>query len=139
MKFIMLFSALWWGNVSPSVVVVGDSIAVGVGQAMDVPTFARVGATSCEIYQQLPNHIDNKTVILSAGSNDPPGPCLVPLRQAITGNVIWILPIDEKTRNHVLTIAKERGDGFIDFLPAADNVHPKSYVHLAERLKERLP
>lgn len=125
-----------------STFVVGDSIALGLAEAMH-PTVnysAKVGIPSAEVLQRTPVSSFYDVMIVSAGSNDPMNPRLVYNLRAIrhkvqARQVIWILPVSAMARSAVANVAAENGDPTVSFKPGPDNVHPKSYGSLAASIK----
>lgn len=120
--------------------IIGDSIAVGTGAAVGkVPNSivdAKVGINAKAILDRV--H-DAARVVISAGSNDPHNPRLVDylleIRAAITGRVLWIVPVDKVAALTVRAVASSYGDETEAFTPGPDNVHPRSYAPLADRVK----
>jgi hypothetical protein len=110
-------------------VVIGDSIAQGIGQVSECATHAKVGATSSYItrFTQQGN-----TTIISAGSNDPYSAKLLEnlhkIRKRISGRVVWILPYNRHAASQVRKAAR-KGDVLVDLkrCPTRDRVHPTSY------------
>lgn len=113
----------------------GDSIAVGIGQMRpDCIVEAKVGITSERYVNGLYRHftlVNAKKTIISLGSNDGNmdayGPMLA-LREAIEGDVVWILSSNnERSRFAALSIAVKFNDSTIDiksFPISKDKVHP---------------
>ncbi len=123
------------GSANASTLAWGDSLAVGTGAAMHVQTIARVGASSCAILRSAPaGHFDR--VVISAGTNDPPGRCVAAARKAIRADrVVWILPVNG-ARAHVLDIARAHGDRVVSYAPSRRNwPHPASYGPLARAVE----
>jgi hypothetical protein len=128
--------------------ILGDSIAVGIGQMRpDCVVEAKVGINSEDYANGLFRHfeiVDSKKTIISLGSNDAYvesyGPMLA-LRELIKGDVIWILNSNnEESRFGALTIAKQYGDEVLDtksYPMSPDGVHPtgKGYKMIAEETK----
>ncbi len=122
-------------------VAVGDSIAVGVGQAAHCSINAKVGASS----SYIANHVvaSNKSVaIVSAGSNDPTNPHLrsnlIKIRSKLNSDrVVWILPYDRRAAKIVRSVAITFGDGYIDLsgFDTRDRVHPSSYSAVAKNIQ----
>jgi hypothetical protein len=111
-------------------VIIGDSIAQGIGQlAQTCATHAKVGASSSYItrFRQ-----QGDTTIISAGSNDPYSAKLLEnlrkIRKRIFGHVVWILPYNRHAASQVRKAAKP-GDVLVDLkrCPTRDRVHPTSY------------
>jgi hypothetical protein len=122
-------------------IAVGDSIAVGTGQAMHCTVRAHVGWSSSKIVT-LSNGVKAELCIISAGSNDPKNPKLIVNLKKIRNNldcnkVVWIKPINPTAANAVLA-AKKGNDSVVSFTPSKDKVHPKSYSTLANSIKKVL-
>ena len=122
-------------------VAVGDSIAVGTGQAMHCVVRAHVGWSSNKIIT-LSNGVKAELCIISAGSNDPKNPKLIVNLKRIRNNVdcdkvVWIKPVNSTAAKAVFT-AKNPSDSVISFTPSKDNVHPKNYRTLANAIKKLL-
>lgn len=123
-------------------VVVGDSIAVGIGSVLtECRTIAKVGINSKDFvthHKHLPK--SNETII-SLGSNDGQAnysSYLISLRKNIKGKVIWILPNNNvKTRAAIVAIANQYSDRivYLSKYKSADGVHPKSYNQIAKDIK----
>jgi uncharacterized protein with von Willebrand factor type A (vWA) domain len=121
-------------------IAIGDSIAVGVGQAAHCKINAKVGASSSYVADHTIS--SNKSVaVISAGSNDPHNPRLRTnldrIRSKITAKrVIWILPYNRKAAAVVQAAAVQYGDGYIDLaaFKTRDGVHPSSYGSVARKL-----
>ena len=94
----------------------GDSLAVGFGQASHLPTNAKVGIGSCAILRRTPSaHYD--FVLLSAGTNDPPGRCIEAIRARLNASrVVWVVPVNG-ARSHVLAVAGRYGDTPLFYTP----------------------
>lgn len=119
-------------------IAVGDSIAVGTGQAMHCTVRAHVGWPSGKIIT-LSNGVKAELCIISAGSNDPKNPKLVVNLKKIRNNVnckkvVWIKPVNSTAANAVYS-AKNATDSIVSFTPSKDNVHPKSYKALVNSIK----
>jgi len=131
--------------------ILGDSLAVGVGQVRtECVTRAKSGITS---YDYVNRHIlhtqgntQAKTVIVSLGSNDTSKintfEELVSLRQLIDADrVYWIVPnIKENKRRAVLAVADRYKDFVIDARQhdtSPDQIHPtyKGYASISEKTK----
>jgi lysophospholipase L1-like esterase len=123
--------------------IIGDSIAVGIGQYRpDCVVEAKVGINSRNYIKTytLPK---SELTVISLGSNDlgmsNQYSVLYNLRSEIKGNVLWILPANnDEARNNILTIASIHNDKVADIrqLPLSkDGVHPttKSYETLAKQ------
>ncbi len=130
--------------------VLGDSLAVGIGQVRtECVTYARSGINSYDyvnrhIMYTNSNHKEAKTVIISLGSNDYKSintrEELETLRQLVKADrVYWILPaIKDVKRKNVKTVADKYGDFVIDAREhqlSADGVHPtyKGYKDIAKQ------
>jgi lysophospholipase L1-like esterase len=131
--------------------ILGDSLAVGVGQIRtECVTRAKSGINS---YDYVNRHIlhtqgntQAKTVIISLGSNDTIKVKTVEeldaLRQLVdAARVYWIVPnIKEDKRRAVLAVANKYNDFVIDARQhdiSPDQVHPtyKGYKTIAEKTK----
>jgi hypothetical protein len=104
----------------------GDSLAVGFGQASHMHTSAIVGIGSCRIAAMTPRqHFD--FVLISAGTNDPPGRCIEAIRAKIDcGKCEWIVPVNG-ARNHVLQVARQYGDALLFYAAGRNWPHPSFY------------
>ena len=131
--------------------ILGDSLAVGVGQVRkECVTYAVSGINS---YNYVNRHILNtqgntqaKTVIISLGSNDLKNVDtyeeLDTLRQLVQADrVYWILPnIKETKRRAVWDVSRKYNDWIIDargYDRSPDTVHPtyKGYKDIAKATK----
>ena len=131
--------------------ILGDSLAVGVGQIrQECTTRAKSGINS---YDYVNRHIwhtngnnQAKTVIISLGSNDLKNintfEELDTLRQLVKADrVYWILPaIKDVKRKNVQKVADKYQDFVIDSKQhqlSADGIHPtyKGYKEIAEKTK----
>jgi hypothetical protein len=108
-------------------VAIGDSLAVGFGQASHVRTIARVGISSCVIARMVPSE-QFETALLSAGTNDPPGRCVEKVRERVHARrVIWVVPVNG-ARSTVLRVANAHGDGLLYYTPSQRGwPHPARY------------
>ena len=131
--------------------ILGDSLAVGVGQVRkECVTYAKSGINSFDyvnrhvLYTQ--GNDQAKTVIISLGSNDLANVNtydeLDTLRQLVNADrVYWILPnIKETKRKAVWDVARKYKDWVIDargYDRSPDHVHPtyKGYKAIAEETK----
>ena len=106
----------------------GDSLALGFGQASHLPTRAVVGASSCRILGMTPSgHYD--FVLLSAGTNDVPGRCIEAIRARLDADhVEWVLPVNG-SRRHVQEVAAANGDSVLTYTPGRGRgwPHPARY------------
>ncbi len=131
--------------------ILGDSLAVGVGQARpECVTRAKSGINSYDYVNRHVFHTQGdtqaKTVIISLGSNDTTKVKTVEeleaLRQLVDADrVYWIVPnIKEDKRRAVLAVANKYNDFVIDARQhdtSPDRVHPthKGYKTIAEKTK----
>jgi len=131
--------------------ILGDSLAVGVGQVRkECVTHAVSGINS---YNYVNRHIlytkgdtQAKTVIISLGSNDTKNidtyEELTTLRQLVSADrVYWIVPnIKETKRKAVWEVARKNNDWVIDargYDRSPDTVHPtyKGYKGIADETR----
>ena len=116
-------------------IVLGDSIAVGVGQARpECETVARVGITSGayinDLFPLAPHAA--RTAVISLGVNDDVSADTIDnirqVRGALkVGSAVWLLPgLKENVRAAIRTVAAEFGDQLVDTRPyvGADHLHP---------------
>ena len=114
---------------------IGDSIAVGVGQARpECATTARVGITSTSYINSLLPLAETgaETTIISLGVNDDSSVDTLSnlravRRQLTSRTVYWLLPgLKEEVRADIQTVAAEHGDRLIDTRPwvGRDHLHP---------------
>jgi len=129
-----------------SCLVLGDSIAVGTGQALRAEGVvcrleAAVGiSTAGWRVRFAPWDIPADVVVISLGSNDggrAAYPDLWQIRKRIKAKkVIWILPANNHVAASAISaMATELGDYVMAFAPAKDGIHPHSYTPLAEHIK----
>lgn len=113
--------------------VLGDSIAVGVGQMLpECRTEARVGITSRQFIQQMLSPQEAERVVISLGVNDGASPATVDnlrqVRASVRGRqVYWLLPAGHPaTRTAIRTVASQFGDRLIDAgaTVGPDGLHP---------------
>lgn len=115
--------------------ILGDSIAVGVGQARpDCVTTARTGITSGTYLQTLlpTGGRTASEVVISLGVNDDPSMDtlgnLRRLRARVRADrVTWLLPgLKETVRRHIRTVAAENQDRLVDTIRQVgpDRLHP---------------
>ena len=104
----------------------GDSLALGLGRALGIATIARIGISSCSIVGMAPRgHYDR--VVLSAGTNDPPGRCIEAIRQKLnSGRVEWVVPVNG-ARAHVIAVANAHGDTLLFYAAGRNWPHPRAY------------
>jgi lysophospholipase L1-like esterase len=131
--------------------ILGDSLAVGVGQIRtECATYAKSGINSYDYVNRHVLHTQGntsaKTVIISLGSNDFKNidtyDELDTLRQLIKADrVYWILPnIKEEKRRAVGMVAEKYKDNVIDARNhdvSPDKIHPtyRGYKSIAEKTK----
>jgi lysophospholipase L1-like esterase len=132
--------------------ILGDSLAVGVGQVRkECVTHAVSGINS---YNYVNRHVlhtkgdtEAKTIIISLGSNDLQNVNtyeeLDTLRQLVKGDrIYWILPnIKETKRRAVWDVARKYNDWVIDargYDRSPDTVHPtyKGYKGIANETRK---
>jgi len=139
------------GKIMLECLILGDSLAVGVGQIRtECVTRAKSGINSYDYVNRHLLHTKGdtlaKNVIISLGSNDTEKintfEELDTLRQLVTADrVYWILPnIKETKRKAVLAVARKYNDHVIDARGvdrSPDAVHPtyKGYKMIAEETK----
>jgi len=116
--------------------ILGDSIAVGVGEARpECMTVAEVGITSNDFAFSYRGPPGAARVIVSLGSNDKTdsSDALWYLREHINGRVIWILPARRYQQAPVKKLAAHFGDKVVT-VPSVwrDGVHPANYRRLAD-------
>jgi lysophospholipase L1-like esterase len=113
--------------------VIGDSIALGVGQALpECHTEARVGVSSRQFVHEFSSPQQADRVVISLGVNDGPSPQTIPnlqrLREKLRGRAVyWLLPAHhDYARTAIVTVAARFGDWLIDCAPTTgpDGVHP---------------
>lgn len=133
---------LLWAAVSPSKaadMAIGDSIALGTGRALHVPTRARVGASSCAIIAYVPDRAVRHMVI-SAGINDG-GICDGAVRIRVHARrVTWVLPAPINAGALAAwRVVKLYGDGFVSYACRGPctrrNFHPASYAAVAKAVR----
>ena len=123
-------------------IILGDSIAVGLGQARPDCTVAAVSGITSERYvQTFTSMAHTRTAIISLGVNDGEGAAtaanLSRLRGLISADLVyWLLTGgNPRAREAVQTVAARFGDRLIDAEPltGADHVHPDrtGYARLA--------
>lgn len=130
-------------------VVLGDSIAVGIGlYRPECETVAKVGITSARYIDTLLVHHTAGAAIISLGVNDDQTvPTLADLRrvraEVTARQVVWIIPnVKDFARNAVRQVALENGDATLDLrryagFIAPDHVHPtgRGYLLIAGNLR----
>jgi lysophospholipase L1-like esterase len=139
------------GKIMLECLIMGDSLAVGVGQVRaECVTRAKSGINSYDYVNRHLLHTKGdtqaKNVIISLGSNDTEKintfEELDTLRQLVQADrVYWILPnIKETKRKAVLAVARKYNDHIIDARGvdrSPDAVHPthNGYKELAKQTK----
>ena len=124
--------------------VIGDSLAVGVGQYRpECATLAKAGVSSqAYLTTMLPaGGIAGDAIVISLGVNDGDAPDtlanLRDLRARVRARTVsWLLPgLNGRVRRIILTIASAHGDHTVDTLPQVgrDHLHPSGagYQRLA--------
>ena len=119
--------------------IVGDSIAVGVGQQMrECSVSARVGISSGAVVARA-SHAE--TLIVSAGANNPTDRQLSQDIRKLCGRgqrVVFILPAHPGAREIVKAEAQRCGAQTVIFRPGRDGVHPQSYSSVARSVREKV-
>ena len=134
----------------PKIVVVGDSIAVGIAQAAGLPYEAVVGRNTRQILDAAssnPQVQGADLAIVSAGTNDYAilkGNGKNPNPDATKRNIsrirdvlkakqyVWILPFHEPARDDVLSaIGNDTYVSLADVATTGDRLHPKNYKAVA--------
>ena len=127
--------------------ILGDSLAVGVGQARpECATIAEVGINSGRYLQTRHGARHARTVVISLGVNDSLDmETLGNLRQVRRGvsadTVFWLIPgIHPRARDAVRSVAQEYRDRIIEVAPFAgsDRIHPDraGYAKLASLTRQ---
>lgn len=123
-------------------VTIGDSIAIGLAQAMRCMDFAKVGRTARQ-QAAIMTRIGADRVVISLGSNDADDAFLVrdlrTVRNGITsGDVVWIVPYNLRAAELVRHVAREHGDRMVELGDhvSQDRVHPYSYQEVARRVRQ---
>ena len=110
--------------------ILGDSIAVGIGQMRrDCTTVAVSGIGSADFLARYGDKAatESRVVVVSLGSNDHivNVDALVDLRRRLRGQrVIWVLPAAASKAWTVATVALSAGDAAIPIPDRADHAHP---------------
>ncbi len=115
--------------------ILGDSIALGVGQVRTAcETVARVGVSSANYVHTLfgPAPKVAAHIVISLGVNDDPSAHTLEMlrlmrRQLRAGTVTWLLPgLREGARRAIGAVAAENGDRLVDTRAQAgpDGLHP---------------
>ena len=135
----------------PRIVVVGDSIAVGIAQAAGLPYEAKVGRSTKQILDAAaanPQVQGADLAIVSAGTNDYPirNGGVNPNPRATINNIsrirdvlgakqyVWILPFNRSAAQDVMSAIG--GDAYVDLAdvstPDREGLHPKNYKAVAQ-------
>ena len=118
---------------------VGDSLALGFGEASGFETRAVVGEPSCPhgrwpgVVNMVPaKHF--KFLLISAGTNDVPGKCVEAIRaKANADQVMWVIPVNG-ARQHVLSVAHAHHDRTLSYTPDPRHwPHPKAYWNVLRK------
>lgn len=131
-------------------VIMGDSIAVGVGEHRpDCVTVAQSGITSERYVTRLLTRQDAQTIVISLGVNDDDtvdtAANLRQVRSAVGAQTVyWLLPgIKARAREAIRDVAAEHGDRLIDTREYAgrDHLHPSrdGYGTLAALTEDDAP
>jgi lysophospholipase L1-like esterase len=127
--------------------VMGDSIAVGVSQALPAcHARAKSGITSSRYVAAMATNVTADLVVISLGANDwhlPTYENLSALRRSVSAaRVLWLLPNIHRpgVRDSILRVAAAHGDRVIDTAPyaGADHIHPtgSGYRAIAARVRD---
>jgi hypothetical protein len=122
--------------------IAGDSIALDVAAyAPHCAVDAKIGIGSAAIVARVR---PARTVVISAGSNDPDNPRLAANLAAMraradTAHVVWIVPVHPRAAVAVIAVAHARGDQVVPFVAARDHVHPKCPRCVAQFVFGRQP
>jgi hypothetical protein len=130
--FVFLVAISGMAHARPTRVAFGDSLAVGFGPASGLYTIARVGFGSCAILRALTPRYPLDLALISAGTNDAPGPCVAAIRRAVIARrVYWIVPVNG-ARDRVLATARAYGDIPIFYVAARGRTwpHPARYFNV---------
>lgn len=129
----------------PGCLILGDSLAVGIGQHRpDCRTVAVTGITSGRYVQTLLTARAAESAVISLGVNDPEDADTLTnlrrVRQAVTAKrVFWLLPgIKPRVRAIIRQVAVEFDDYLVDtkYEVGPDSLHPNGdgYRFLAEHV-----
>lgn len=124
----------------PGDAAIGDSIALGTGSALGVPTYARSSMSSCWVLRHLPNQSFDR-VVISAGINDAPGRCVDDILSRVQArHVVVILPAPiNSARAHVAAVAAAHGAQTLAYAChggcTRSNFHPGSYAVVAQDVR----
>jgi hypothetical protein len=131
----------------PACIFIGDSIAVGLAQAINrgglvCDRAARVGVGSAKVVAAALGAADYPIAIVSAGSNNPRDPRLErdlnAIRQVLwRSRVIWVLPYHRGAAYAVTRVAFAFNDAVVDLAryPSDDGVHPRDYKVVAGAIR----
>lgn len=114
----------------------GDSLGEGVRALLTCVALTHVGDSSRTILARTPTaHYDN--VVISAGTNDPPGAYVAAIRSKLHATrVVWILPVNA-ARPRVSSIAASYGDTVCAYVASRTGwPHPVSYGPLAACIRK---
>lgn len=124
------------------IAVVGDSIAVGLGQQMrGARVNAEVGIPSAQIVGRVPQ--DAQTVVVSLGANDDSSAVGRTVQSAVAARrrnpnarFVWVVPANNpQAANAISAFARSNGDPVVTFQPGRDGIHPASYRQLAAQVQ----
>lgn len=130
---------LWPRSAHAHDAAVGDSIALGTGQALHVRTYARQNMGSCWIMRHEPLGPYHR-LLISAGINDS-GACVASLRASVRARyVTWVLPAPINAGTDAVWAAvKAYGDRFVEYTCPGEcsktNFHPASYGVVAAAVR----
>lgn len=120
----------------------GDSIALGTGHALRMPTQAVTGAGSCAIADWR-HRGSYGHVVISAGINDS-GLCVLAVRASVRAmRVIWILPAPINGGREMVLQSMRIGDRFVSYTCPGkhgctrSNFHPASYAAVARAVRRQ--
>lgn len=125
--------------------IIGDSIAQGVSQfEKQCVSYTQVGISPKNFNQKYSNKYpkDKATTVISLGSNNPGSKealvqDLSKTRNTLTSQkIIWILPHNNRLKGIVREVAEHFGDEYVEFEVSKDNVHPKSYKTLDNKIRK---
>ncbi len=119
-------------------IAIGDSIAVGVGEALHCQIRAKVGLPSSKIIR-LADGSYHEVCIISAGSNDPYNPNLSKNLKTIRNKthckyVVWMLPVNNHARAVVDRTGLVHNDKRLTFQSGSDKIHPRNYNEIGKEI-----
>lgn len=130
-----------------NIIVVGDGIALGVGQRIDGAVIvATVNDNSSDVWNKIKDNDSIKNsvnAIISVGTGDLVNDVvnttlltenITKIREHLTAtNYIWILPYNEQAKTTVKTFAESKSDKTLDLsrYPTTDTVYPRDYALVA--------